>query len=79
MKPDPDPGAILPVRESTRYRLPENPEDILPIVPAQVETPVVPVLPDREPSLASLAAAWDAPEPTVEVKVPTFDVTLGEQ
>lgn len=63
----PDPGAILPVRESTRYRLPENPEDILPIIPEQPEVEVIPALPAQEPTLESIAAAWDSPEPEVQI------------
>ena len=37
--PQPDPGAILPARRSTAYRLPPDPADRLPpMTPAHVET-----------------------------------------
>ena len=73
---NPDPGAILPQRESTRYRLPANPEDILPIVPVQPLAKPVPTLPSAEPTTESIAAVYSGAEPSVDIQTPTI---LGER
>lgn len=73
MRNDPDPGAVLPRRESTRYRLPKNPEDVLPIVPTPPVAVPTPSLPRLEPTTASIAAVYSDSEPRVAIQVPTID------
>lgn len=70
---DADVGAILPLRESTRYRLPKDPADILTIIPEQPEVAAIPTLPALEPTLESFQAVWDSPEP--EIQIVSVDVS----